>query len=243
MRVDCTEIGGRPVEMLLPDGPIQAVLIFLHGYDGVTLKDRAAYHAALTAAQAAAVCPLGPRCWWTQAAYPPFDPVRSPVSFLCKELAEGLREVFPGVDRPWSIFGFEMGGQGALQAAYRAPRVFPHVAAISPKVDFETWYGYGTSLDELFPDRESARQHIATLQVNPLNWPRRQLLLSDPHDVYCHEGVLTLASKLSSSGIPFERDFETSRGGFGWDYVDSMAPRVVEFLTSDDLTIPSGKIC
>lgn len=125
-----------------------------------------------------------------------------------------------------------MGGQGALQLAYRHARQFPTVVAISPKIDFDTWWGHGTSLDTIFSDREAARQRTATLHLHPLNYPKHQLLLCDPADPYCFDGVLTLASKLSSTGIPFEQDFETTHGGFGWNYANAMAPRAIEFIAS-----------
>ena len=125
-----------------------------------------------------------------------------------------------------------MGGQGALQLAYRHARKFPTVVAISPKVDFETWWGHGTSLDTLFSDREAARQRTAILHLHPLNYPKHQLLLCDPADLYCFEAVLTLASKLSSTGIPFDQDFETSHGGYGWSYANLMASRTIEFIAN-----------
>ena len=36
--------------------------------------------------------------------------------------------------------------------------------------------------------------------------------------------------KLSSSGIPFEADLTTSRGGHGWQYFEHMAPKVIGFV-------------
>jgi S-formylglutathione hydrolase len=123
-----------------------------------------------------------------------------------------------------------MGGQGALQLAYRHPREFPVVAAIAPAVDFHTWHGRGLPLDEMFPTRESARQETATLHVHPLNWPQHQLFVSDPADAEWFEGCERLASKLVSIGIPFERDLETSAGGHTWEYFNAMAPRVIEFV-------------
>ena len=163
--------------------------------------------------------------------YPPFHEEISPVEFLARELprflaAQGER------DSSLAVFGVEMGGQGALQLAYRHARQFPVVAAISPKIDFDDWHGEGTSLDQLFPDRESARQATATLHIHPLDWPRHQLLLCDPADIYCRDGVEILASKLSSSGIPYDSDFATSHGGYGWNYANAMAHRVIDFLTA-----------
>jgi len=232
MNCSQVEIAGKPAELLLPSGTPRGVCVFLHGYDGVTLKDNAAYHAALEQQQLACLCPLGPHCWWTLEVWPEFDPAISPVEFVGTSVVEFLRERFPDSTESLSIFGVEMGGQGALQVAYRYPRIYGTVVAISPKVDFETWHGHGTTLDAMFPDREAARQRIATLHINPLNWPKRQLLLCDPSDHYCLDGVQTLASKLMSSGVPFEEDLKTTAGGFGWNYANHMADRVVSFLAA-----------
>ncbi len=232
MRLETVTLAGHSAEWLFPQQPPRHVVVYLHGYDGVTLRDRPRFHAALERTRTACLMPLGPECWWTAMVDPAFDPEISPIEFIHTSIVAAIEARFPELTTNLGIFGVEMGGQGALQVAYRWPRRFPNVAAISPKVDFETWHGHGTSLDRLFADRESARQQIATLQLNPLNWPRRQLLLCDAADQYCLDGVVTLASKLSSSGVPFEHDFTTSHGGFGWPYADAMADRVLDFLTA-----------
>ncbi len=90
--------------------------------------------------------------------------------------------------------------------------------------------GLGLPLDEIYPDQEAARQDTITLWLHPLNWPRHQLLMCDPTDVEWFEGTERLASKLSSTGIPFELDFTTSHGGHSWTYFNHVAPRVVQFL-------------
>jgi S-formylglutathione hydrolase len=223
------DLAGKPADIFSPAEP-RGVVLFLHGYDGATLRDNSAYTAALLKRRLACVCPHGPRCWWTDAIYRPFDVRRAPLEYLREDVVEFIRREWGYAPPEIAVTGVEMGGQGALQLAYRHARQFPVVAAISPKVDFETWYGHGTTLDELFPDREAARQHTATLHVHPLDWPAHQLLLCDPADQYCLDGVLTLASKLSSTGIPCEQDFSSSHGGYGWDYANAMAGRVVEFL-------------
>lgn len=224
-------IAGKTADLWMPAGTVERTAIFLHGYDNAALGDQSAFLVALQAAQTACLCPRGPGCWWLDVVYPPFDASVTPVEFLRTAAREYLTDRFPRVASPPGLFGFEMGGQGALQVAYRWPRLFPNVVAISPKVDFETWHGFGTTLDQLFSSREEARQQIATLQLNPLNWPRRQLLLCDPQDQYCLDGVVTLASKLSSSGVPFDHDFETSHGGFGWKYANAMASRAIGYLS------------
>ncbi len=225
-------LAGKTADWFVPDrnaGPHAAV--FLHGTDGVTLRDNPAYTAEFERRALSVLCPQGRMCWWSDSVYEPFDELVSPVEFLVREVPRFLSRRAEGTP-PATIgaFGIEIGGQGALQLAYRHARLFSVVAAISPKVDFDEWHGAGTSLDEVFPDRESARQSTATLHIHPLDYPRHQLLLCDPADVYCRDGVAMLASKLSSSGIPFEEDFRSSHGGYGWDYANAMAGRVVTFL-------------
>ena len=226
------EMSAKPVEVFEPDAsrPPRAVVVFLHGYDGLTLRDNTVYTEQLNKHGLACVCPLGPGCWWSDRVFAPFDPVLSPVTFLSQQLPTFCRSRWEIEPARIGLTGVEMGGQGALQLAYRHARQFAVVAAVSPKVDFESWYGHGTTLDEIFPDREAARQATATLHIHPLDWPKHQLLLCDPADQYCMDGVQTLASKLSSSGVPFESDFESTHGGFGWSYANAMAPRVIEYL-------------
>lgn len=226
------QLADKPVDVFEPEGdePQQGVVVFLHGYDGVTLRDNRNYTEKLQQHRLACLCPIGPECWWSDRVFNRFDPGISPIAFLARHIPEFCQERWQvGVDRI-GVMGVEMGGQGALQLAYRNARRFSVVVAISPKVDFESWYGHGTSLDEMFPDREAARQATATLHIHPLDWPRRQLLLCDPADFYCIDGVHTLASKLSSTGIPFDSDFETSRGGFGWDYANYMSSKAIDYL-------------
>lgn len=233
MPLETVSLGNHAALLVTPSGPTRGVALFLHGYDGVLPDAHPPFLAALERHELACLCPQGPGCWWTPTVYPPFDPQLSPLEFLRTTVWNWLSESFPAEEIPFrGVFGVEMGGQGALQLAYRYPRQFSRVAAIGPKVNFEEWHGHGTTLDELFPDREAARQQIATLHINPLDWPRHQLLLCDPADVYCHDGVVTLASKLSSSGVPFEQDLETSHGGYGWTYYDAMAERAIAFLSA-----------
>ena len=225
-------LAAHPADVFTPDSPAtpHGVVLFLHGYDGVTLRDNVAYTAELNRHGLACVCPIGPLCWWTDRVHVPFDAHVSPLDFLKQQVPEFCRERWQIEPPKIAVCGVEMGGQGALQLAYRHARQFPVVVAVSPKVDFETWYGHGTTLDEIFPDREASRQATVILHLNPLNWPKHQLLLCDPADHYCRDGVETLMTKLSSTGIPFDVDVQTTHGGFGWTYANHMAPRVVSFL-------------
>ena len=98
-------------------------------------------------------------------------------------------------------------------------------------MDFQDWWGRGLPLDDMFDSQEAARQQTAILHLQPLNWPRHQLIVCDPGDADWIHSSERLASKLYSSGIPFESDFETSNGGHSWDYFDVMAPRMVKFVS------------
>lgn len=226
------EIAGKPADIFVPKTMTKpaGVMLFLHGYDGVTLKDNSAYSRELADHNLVAICPQGPQCWWTDVVYPPFDEQISPVEFLAQQIPAYCQMTWQIEPLRIAVCGVEMGGQGALQLTYRHARQFPIVVAISPKVDFETWWGHGTTLDTLFDDREAARQRTATLQLHPLNYPKFQLLLCDPADHFCIDGVITLASKLSSTGILFENDFQTTHGGYGWNYGNAMASRAVGFI-------------
>lgn len=226
------EIAGKPADLFIPPGNDRpaGVVLFLHGYDGVTLKDNSSYTQQLTRHNLIGLCPMGSHCWWTDVVYTAFDPQLSPIHFLAQKIPAYCQEAWQIPSPQIAVCGVEMGGQGALQLTYRHARQFPTVVAISPKVDFESWWGHGTSLDTLFPDRESARQATAILHLHPLNYPKHQLLLCDPADRYCFDGVVTLISKLSSSGILFEQDLETTHGGFGWNYANAIAAKAVDFM-------------
>ena len=229
-----TEIAGKRADVFVPQSASKpvGVVLFLHGYDGITLQENKSFTHELSKQNLIAVCPHGPHCWWTDAVYGPFDEIQSPIAFLAEQVPNYCQETWQIEPPRIAVCGIEMGGQGALQLTYRHARQFPIVVAISPKVDFETWWGHGTSLDTIFDDREAARQRTAILHLHPLNYPKHQLLLCDPADAYCFDGVVTLASKLSSTGILFEHDFESSHGGYGWNYANAMAARAIDFIAT-----------
>lgn len=227
------EIEGKTADLWEPaEQPVVAgrALLFLHGYDSLTLAGNDAWTAELERHGLPCLCPHGPGCWWLDRIYPPFDAAISPLEFLHGPVREFAARRWKLPPRMLALCGFEMGGQGALQLAYRHGRDYPVVAAVSPKLDLESWYGHGLTLDEIFPDPEAARQAGAMLQVHPLDWPKSQFLACDPNDPYCFEATERLAGKLGSSGIPCERELNISQGGFGWDYANHMAGRVVRFV-------------
>ena len=227
-------IGGREADVFEPpqsrdDG---AALIFLHDFDAQTLAANAVFTGELARHGLRAVCPIADRCWWTTVPCPDLDAETSPLEFVRQRVVAFANERW-GIESPRiGLLGVGMGGQGALQLAYRWPREFPVAAAIAPAVDFHNWYGYGLSLDRMFASKESARQQTATLHVHPLNWPKHQFFCCDPRDEYWFEGADRLSMKLSSMGIPFERDLETSAGGHTWEYFERMAPAALGFVAA-----------
>lgn len=225
-------IAGKPADVFEPSRPADpaTAVLFLHGHGRVTLANNTVYTARFEKHGLKAVCPHGGRCWWADRVCPEFDPALTPAKYLHESLLGWFQETWQIAPPAIGLFGVNMGGQGALKLAYKHPREFPVVVALAPLVDFFRLHGSGIPLDALYPTRETARQDSAQLHINPLNWPKHQLIACDPEDVDWFEGAERLALKLSSSGVPFDRDFETRAGGHGWKYFDHMAPKVVEFL-------------
>ena len=228
------EIAGRPADVFVPDAAnaLRGVVVFLHDFDARTLRESDVFTAELARHGLAAVCPIADRCWWTTAPCPDFDPAVSPLQFVRESVVPFVKERWHIEPPAIGLLGIGMGGQGVLQLAYRWPREFPVVAAIAPAVDFHNWHGYGLSLDRMYPSKESARQETVTLHIHPLNWPKHQYFCCDPADEYWFEGTERLAMKLSSMGIPFERDLSTTAGGHTWTYFKHMAQPTLAFIAN-----------
>ncbi|MGC1272544.1 MAG: hypothetical protein WBC44_02465, partial [Planctomycetaceae bacterium] len=135
------------------------------------------------------------------------------------------------------LLGWGAGGQGVLQLAYRRPREFPVVAAVNPAIDFHELHGSGTSIDDLFPTCEAARQQTAILRMQGVGWPRRQLLLADRRNFWFN-GADRLDMKLRSMGIPLESDFTATTDGDGRRFFERHVARAVEFLVTERVTLP-----
>jgi len=224
-------IAGHSADVLTPgQGPYPGAVLYLHGYGGETLAENPVFTECFEKYHLPVVSPVGGACWWLDTLCHEFDVQQTPMQFLRQDVTTWMEGRW-GIAAPYiALLGVSMGGQGALNLAYRHARQFPIVASMSPAIDFDQIYGKGFGIEELFPDAEAARQETVVLHLHPLNWPRHQFLCSDPQDFLWHTGSERLASKLMSSGVPFQRDLTTSYGGHGWRYFNAMADRVVRFL-------------
>jgi acetyl esterase/lipase len=225
-------VGGKPVDVFVPKQPAEhpSAVLYLHGHGLLTLKGNEVYTTELDRRGLYCACPFGGRAWWGKNRCSDFDPAVSPRTHLAEAVLPWMAETWKVTPPGIALLGVSMGGQGALRMSYDSPCQFPTVAALAPAIDFHRWYGQGLPLDELYPNREAARQDTVILHLNPLNWPRNQFIACDPTDADWFDGVDRLAMKLSSSGVPFERELELQAGGHSWDYFNSLAARVMEFL-------------
>jgi len=177
------------------------------------------------------VCPQTKQSWWADRICPEFDSEITAEKYV-------LDHILPYIERRWQatppsigLLGTSMGGQGALRFAYKYPRQFPVVAAISPAIDYHLRMKEGDAvLSGMYRNVEQARQETALLYVNPLNWPRHQFFCCCPEDERWFESADRLQMKLGSMGIPHDYDLETVGGGHGFAYYNLMAARVVGFI-------------
>ena len=226
-------VDGRSVDVFQPEPEHSpaGVVLFLHGHGEVGLRSNPVFTRLFHQHRLAAVCPAGRRSWWLDVVCEEFDPAVTPQHWLTETLVPWIENTLAVAPPRIALLGISMGGQGALQLAYRHALKFPVIAAIAPAVDFHQLYGAGIPLDSMFPDAEAARQATVVLNLHPLNWPRHQFFCCDPTDSEWFDGAARLGMKLSSSGILHERDLETSAGGHSWDYFNHMAQRAIEHIS------------
>lgn len=231
------ELAGHAVDLFTPVAPRPDIaLLILPDHDSRAAESDA-LTSALDRAGVAAVAPHGDGCWWLDQIEPAFDAELPPLRFLTDHVLPLIEHQFGVCPPSVRLLGGGAGGQGVLQLAYRRPGDFPVVAAINPAIDFHELHGLGTPIDVLFPTREAARQQTATLRMQGVGWPRRQLIVADPHDFW-FEGAERLNMKLRSMGVPVESDFTGTARGDGRLFFEQQAARAVEFLLTERATLP-----
>ncbi len=207
------------------------VLVYLHGVHLRSLRDQNTFTDLFTQFGLPVVAPCAGPTWWTDRICPTFDSQITAEQFVREHVLEFIRDRWGSVPPQIGLFGTSMGGQGALRIAYRHPRLFPVVAALSPAIDYQIRYHEGDEIIQgLYDDAEAVRQDTATLYVHPLNWPRYQFFCCDPTDLRWIESVDRLQMKLQSLGILHQCDLETQGGGHGFAYYNRMAQKVITFL-------------
>lgn len=174
--------------------------------------------------------------WWLDRIEQRFSQEQSPLDFLQESVLPWLATHWDAQPPHVRLLGWDEGGQGILQLAFRRPLEFPDVAAIDAAIDFHELYGYDTVITELFPNREAARQRTAILRLHPAGWPRRLLLVSDRRGEW-FDGADRLEMKLRSGGIPLETEFYSGEVGKVDDRASAIS-RAMKHLGREVMGLP-----
>lgn len=228
-------ITDQTVEIFEPAEPVaeRAILVLPGG--GRFASDEAALTRCLSEKRIRAISPTI-MSWWLDRSEPRFSNEQTPLAFLQQAL-------LPWVETRWSagppnirLLGWEEGGQGILQLAFRRPGDFPAIAAIDAAIDFHEVHGHDAVITALFPSREAARQETALLRLHPAGWPRRMLLIADRREQW-FDGVDRLEMKLRSGGVPVETDFYPGEATKIEDRASAIA-RAMEHLGREAMGLP-----
>jgi S-formylglutathione hydrolase len=195
--------------------------------------------------------------WWTDRICREFDPHLTAEKFVVDHVTPAVIERWGVTLSRVGLLGISMGGQGALRLAFKYPRRYPAVAAISAAIDYHELYGQGTTIDEMYDSKEQCRQDTAPLHIHPGDYPPHIFFCVDPTDRPWYRGNDRLHEKLSALGIPHEYDLTTpspqpspqrgeganptsplsplgrgqgEAGGHSWDYFNHMAERAIRFI-------------
>lgn len=225
-------LSGKTIDVYDPPGKARFGVLYLHGVGLETLVDNPTYTRWLEQFRLACVCPHGQRCWWVDRVCAEFDPQITPEQFL-------LRDVLPFFQQRWGLgargvglTGVSMGGQGALRLAFKHPEIFPVVAGISSAIEYQELYGEGSPIDDMYDSKEQCRQDTAGLHVHPSRQPPHLLFCIDPTDQKWYRGNDRLHEKLNALGVVHTCDLQTQAGGHSWTYFNSVAERVMKFLSN-----------
>src|SRR5229473_3884830 len=150
------DLNGKPADAFVPRDPARFGLLFLHGYDQVTLSGNAGFTKLLAEQRLPCLCPHGGRCWWTDRVWPEFDASISAEQFLLQTALPFFESQWRIAPRSVGLLGYCMGGQGALKLAFKHPLIFPAVAAISSAIEYHELFWSGTAIDDLYASKEQA---------------------------------------------------------------------------------------
>lgn len=203
------EIGGRAAAVYVPVGTARPRfgVLYLHDMAAESPRERPGLQSLLDELRLACVAPSGGLCWWTARVCPEFDPVLTPERHLLDRVLPWVREQLGLGPRTLGLFGYGMGGQGALRLAFRHPQTFSVVAAIDAAIDHHELYGRGTPLDEMYDSKEQCRQDTAILHVPPSHGPAQVFFAADPESPW-HRGNDRLHEKMAALGAAHEAVLE-----------------------------------
>jgi S-formylglutathione hydrolase len=226
------EIGGKRADVFEPAGTNHPRfgILHLHGVGLETLRDRPAFSRLFDKMNLLCVCPHGQRSWWGDRICAEFDSHITPEKYLLNEIVPYFQDRWQLAPPAIGLEGISMGGQGALRLAFKHPKPFPAVAAISAALDYHDLYWQGTPLDTLYDSKEQCRQDTALMHIHPSQHPPHIFFAIDPDDDQWFRGNDRLHEKLNALGVAHEIDFTTRAGGHSWDYFNHMAERVVGFV-------------
>jgi S-formylglutathione hydrolase len=225
-------IAGHAADIYAPPGTKNPAfaLLFLHGVGQETLVGCEAFTRAFDELGLPCVSPHGKFSWWSDRVDPGYDTAFSAEKYILLKLEPFLRRHYQLGEQRIGLLGISMGGQGALRLAFRHPRLFPAVSAISPAIEYHELYGQGLSLDAMYDSKEHCRQDTAPMHIHPSEFPPHLFFCCDPADEDWHRGNDRLHEKLGALGIPHECDLATEAGGHSWEYFNHMAERAIRFV-------------
>jgi pimeloyl-ACP methyl ester carboxylesterase len=225
------ELGGKPVDVYEPptDRPRFGVL-FLHAYDGRSLRDQFAFTTLFDEFHMACLCPLAPHAWWSDRICPVFDRYISAEQHLLRNVVPAFAVRWRLEARSLALLGISMGGQAALRLALKDPDTFGVAAGIASAIEYHELYGQGLPLDEMYDSKEQCRQDTVPMHIHPSRFPLHLFFCCDPDDNSWFRGNDRLHEKLNALGVPHEVDLSRRAGGHTWHYFNYMADRVVRFL-------------
>lgn len=225
------DLNGHPAELFDPD-QARFAIAYLHGSGSESLLDDPILTPVLNRLGLACVRPDGGPCWWTDKPMAGFAAGWSPERMIVESALPFARQRWSLGERTGALFGFGMGGQGALKIAFKRPALFSVAAGIASEIDYHQLYGQGTPLDEMYDSREQCRQDTALMHIHPSDQPRHIEFCCDPDDRAWFRGNDRLHEKLTALGVQHECDLTTTGGGHGRAYFNLMAGRVLERLAA-----------
>ncbi len=224
------EVAGHRCELIEPPGECRGSILYLHGARLQSLSGQPGFAAEIARRQLRVAAPQGGRSWWTDKLLPQFDPQISAERYLVDRLIPDLAARWRVEPPAIALLGTGMGGQGALRLAFKHPRLFPVVAALSPAIDNQLEWDHDAALQAIYADPEAARQDTATLHVHPLNWPRNIFFACDPTNTCWFHSADKLRMKLAALGIPHQCDLETTVAAGHLAYYHQQLPKAIAFI-------------